>query len=73
MQILLGVLRVSSRRSSLQLQDSSGTLPCVISHRDSSPFANTALIGMFHRTKFEGAEIVVLCHPAPKQGRKDLV
>ncbi|XP_048783471.1 CST complex subunit CTC1 isoform X1 [Lagopus muta] len=43
--ILLGVLRVSSRRSSLQLQDSSGTLPCVISHRDSSPFANTALIG----------------------------
>lgn len=43
--ILLGVLRVSSRRSSLQLQDSSGTLPCVISHRDGSPFANTALIG----------------------------
>lgn len=43
--ILLGVLRISSRRSSLQLQDSSGTLPCVISHRDGSPFANTALIG----------------------------
>uniref|UniRef100_G1NN75 CST complex subunit CTC1 n=1 Tax=Meleagris gallopavo TaxID=9103 RepID=G1NN75_MELGA len=43
--ILLGVLRVSSRRSSLQLQDSSGTLPCVISHRDGTPFANTALIG----------------------------
>uniref|UniRef100_A0A8C2U5X6 CST complex subunit CTC1 n=1 Tax=Coturnix japonica TaxID=93934 RepID=A0A8C2U5X6_COTJA len=43
--ILLGVLRVSSRRSILQLQDSSGTLPCVICHRDSSPFANTALIG----------------------------
>ncbi|OXB76234.1 UNVERIFIED_CONTAM: hypothetical protein H355_014642 [Colinus virginianus] len=43
--ILLGVLRVSSRKSSLQLRDSSGTLPCVISHRDGSPFANTALIG----------------------------
>ncbi|XP_054690852.1 CST complex subunit CTC1 isoform X1 [Grus americana] len=43
--ILLGVLRVSSRSSSLQLQDRSSTLPCVISHKDGSPFANTALIG----------------------------
>ncbi|XP_009978234.1 PREDICTED: CST complex subunit CTC1, partial [Tauraco erythrolophus] len=43
--ILLGVLRVSSRSSSLQLQDGSSTLPCVISHKDGSPFANTALIG----------------------------
>ncbi|KAM6439400.1 CST complex subunit CTC1 isoform 2-T2 [Rhynochetos jubatus] len=43
--ILVGVLRVSSRSSSLQLQDSSSTLPCVISHKDGSPFANTALRG----------------------------
>ncbi|XP_061861468.1 CST complex subunit CTC1 isoform X2 [Colius striatus] len=43
--ILLGVLRVSSRKSSLQLQDKSSTLPCVISHKDGSPFAHTALIG----------------------------
>ncbi|XP_048150530.1 CST complex subunit CTC1 isoform X1 [Corvus hawaiiensis] len=43
--ILLGVLRVSSRTSSLQLQDKSSTLPCVISHKDGSPFAQTALIG----------------------------
>ncbi|XP_010158154.1 PREDICTED: CST complex subunit CTC1 [Eurypyga helias] len=43
--ILLGVLRVSSRSSSLQLQDGSGTLPCVICHKDGSPFANTALRG----------------------------
>ncbi|XP_062371498.1 CST complex subunit CTC1 isoform X2 [Cinclus cinclus] len=43
--ILLGVLRVSSRSSSLQLQDKSGTLPCVISRKDGSPFAQTALIG----------------------------
>ncbi|XP_074449528.1 CST complex subunit CTC1 isoform X3 [Larus michahellis] len=43
--ILLGVLRVSSRSSSLQLQDKSSTLPCVISHKDGSPFAHTALIG----------------------------
>ncbi|XP_028939884.1 CST complex subunit CTC1, partial [Antrostomus carolinensis] len=45
LQILLGVLRVSSRSSSLQLQDKSSVLPCVISHRDGSPFAHTALIG----------------------------
>ncbi|XP_027537073.1 CST complex subunit CTC1 [Neopelma chrysocephalum] len=43
--ILLGVLRVSSRSSLLQLQDKSSTLPCVISQKDGSPFANTALIG----------------------------
>ncbi|KAJ7402661.1 hypothetical protein BTVI_84469 [Pitangus sulphuratus] len=43
--ILLGVLRVSSRSSSLQLQDKSSTLPCVISQKDGSPFANTDLIG----------------------------
>ncbi|XP_042644331.1 CST complex subunit CTC1 isoform X3 [Tyto alba] len=43
--ILLGVLRVSSRSGSLQLQDKSSTLPCVISHKDGSPFANTALVG----------------------------
>ncbi|KAM9245789.1 CST complex subunit CTC1 [Leptosomus discolor] len=43
--ILLGVLRVSSKGSSLQLQDKSSTLPCVISHKDGSPFAHTALIG----------------------------
>ncbi|XP_062451034.1 CST complex subunit CTC1 isoform X3 [Rhea pennata] len=43
--ILLGVLRVSSRSSSLHLQDKSSTLPCVIAHKDGSPFANTALIG----------------------------
>ncbi|XP_009079477.1 PREDICTED: CST complex subunit CTC1, partial [Acanthisitta chloris] len=43
--ILLGVLKVSSRSSSFQLQDKSGTLPCVISHKDGSPFAHTALIG----------------------------
>ncbi|XP_010119602.1 PREDICTED: CST complex subunit CTC1, partial [Chlamydotis macqueenii] len=43
--IILGVLRVSSRSSSLQLQDKGGTLPCVISHKDGSPFARTALIG----------------------------
>ncbi|XP_075293619.1 CST complex subunit CTC1 isoform X1 [Opisthocomus hoazin] len=43
--ILLGVLRVSSRSSSLQLQDRSSTLPCVISHKDGSPFADTALLG----------------------------
>ncbi|XP_064375774.1 CST complex subunit CTC1 isoform X2 [Dromaius novaehollandiae] len=43
--VLLGVLRVSSRSSSLHLQDKSSTLPCVISHKDGSPFANTALIG----------------------------
>ncbi|CAN8195200.1 unnamed protein product [Coccothraustes coccothraustes] len=43
--ILLGVLRVSSRSSSLQLQDKSSTLRCVISRKDGSPFAQTALIG----------------------------
>ncbi|XP_063999461.1 CST complex subunit CTC1 isoform X2 [Pogoniulus pusillus] len=43
--ILLGVLRVSSRSSSLQLQDKSRTLTCVISHKDGSPFAHTALKG----------------------------
>uniref|UniRef100_A0A8B9E8L5 CST complex subunit CTC1 n=1 Tax=Anser cygnoides TaxID=8845 RepID=A0A8B9E8L5_ANSCY len=43
--IVQGVLRVSSRSSLLQLQDNSSRLPCVISHRDGSPFANTALIG----------------------------
>ncbi|XP_010214626.1 PREDICTED: CST complex subunit CTC1 [Tinamus guttatus] len=43
--ILLGVLRIFSRSSSLYLQDNSSTLPCVISHKDGSPFANTALIG----------------------------
>ncbi|XP_014744360.1 PREDICTED: CST complex subunit CTC1 [Sturnus vulgaris] len=43
--ILLGVLRVSSRSSSLQLRDKSSTLPCVISHKDGRPFAQTALIG----------------------------
>ncbi|KAM6145471.1 CST complex subunit CTC1 [Phoenicopterus ruber ruber] len=43
--ILLGVLRVSSRSSSLQLRDKNSTLPCVISHKDGSPFAHTALIG----------------------------
>ncbi|XP_053792003.1 CST complex subunit CTC1 isoform X2 [Vidua chalybeata] len=43
--ILLGVLRVSSRSSSLQLQDKSSALRCVISHKDGSPFAQTALIG----------------------------
>ncbi|KAM9565487.1 CST complex subunit CTC1 isoform 2-T2 [Guaruba guarouba] len=43
--ILLGVLRVSSRSSSLQLQDKTSMLPCVISNRDGSPFAHTALIG----------------------------
>ncbi|XP_069723006.1 CST complex subunit CTC1 [Phaenicophaeus curvirostris] len=43
--ILLGVLRTSSRSSSLQLQDKSSILPCVISHKNGSPFAHTALIG----------------------------
>ncbi|XP_056350661.1 CST complex subunit CTC1 isoform X1 [Oenanthe melanoleuca] len=43
--ILLGVLRVSSRSSSLQLQDRSSTLPCVIAHKDGSPFAQTAVLG----------------------------
>ncbi|XP_019382891.1 PREDICTED: CST complex subunit CTC1 isoform X2 [Gavialis gangeticus] len=43
--VLLGVLRVSSKSSSLQLQDHSGVLPCVICRRDGSPFADTALIG----------------------------
>ncbi|KAJ7404512.1 CST complex subunit CTC1 isoform X4 [Willisornis vidua] len=43
--VVLGVLRVSSRSSSLQLQDKTGTLPCVISHKDGSPFAHTALLG----------------------------
>ncbi|KAI1242228.1 CST complex subunit CTC1, partial [Lamprotornis superbus] len=43
--ILLGVLRVSSRSSSLQLRDKSSTLPCVISHKDGRPFARTTLIG----------------------------
>ncbi|XP_009868939.1 PREDICTED: CST complex subunit CTC1 [Apaloderma vittatum] len=43
--ILLGVLRVSSRSSSLQLQDNRSTLPCVICHKDGRPFAHTALIG----------------------------
>uniref|UniRef100_A0A7M4DZG4 CST complex subunit CTC1 n=1 Tax=Crocodylus porosus TaxID=8502 RepID=A0A7M4DZG4_CROPO len=43
--VLLGVLRVSSKSSSLQLQDHSSVLPCVICRRDGSPFADTALIG----------------------------
>ncbi|XP_059694085.1 CST complex subunit CTC1 [Haemorhous mexicanus] len=43
--ILLGVLRVSSRSSSLLLQDKSSALRCVISRKDGSPFAQTALIG----------------------------
>ncbi|XP_071415875.1 CST complex subunit CTC1 isoform X2 [Pithys albifrons albifrons] len=43
--VVLGVLRVSSKSSSLQLQDKTGTLPCVISHKDGSPFAHTALLG----------------------------
>ncbi|XP_010085621.1 PREDICTED: CST complex subunit CTC1, partial [Pterocles gutturalis] len=55
--ILLGVLRVSSRSSSLQLQDKSSTLPCVISHKDGSPFARTALIGSL--LKVENYQLVV--------------
>ncbi|XP_049680626.1 CST complex subunit CTC1 isoform X1 [Accipiter gentilis] len=43
--ILLGVLRVSSRSNSLQLQDKSSTLPCVIARKDGSPFTHTALLG----------------------------
>uniref|UniRef100_A0A8D0L3L7 CST complex subunit CTC1 n=1 Tax=Sphenodon punctatus TaxID=8508 RepID=A0A8D0L3L7_SPHPU len=41
---LLGVLRVS-KSGFLQLQDKSGSLPCVTSCRDGRPFADTALIG----------------------------
>ncbi|XP_014108757.1 PREDICTED: CST complex subunit CTC1 [Pseudopodoces humilis] len=55
--ILLGVLRVSSRSSSLLLQDKSSTLPCVISHKDGSPFAQTALIGSL--LQVENYQIVV--------------
>nr|XP_014433962.1 CST complex subunit CTC1 isoform X6 [Pelodiscus sinensis] len=43
--VLLGVLRASSSSGSLQLRDKSDLLPCVISHRDGSPFSDTALIG----------------------------
>ncbi|XP_067402084.1 CST complex subunit CTC1 isoform X2 [Emydura macquarii macquarii] len=43
--VLLGVLRASSSSSSLQLRDKSDSIPCVISRRDGSPFADTALIG----------------------------
>ncbi|XP_053154821.1 CST complex subunit CTC1 isoform X2 [Hemicordylus capensis] len=42
--VLLGVLECS-RSGSLQLQDRSKALPCVIFHRDGRPFANTSLIG----------------------------
>ncbi|RLV99009.1 hypothetical protein DV515_00010212 [Chloebia gouldiae] len=55
--ILLGVLRVSSRSSSLQLQDKSSALRCVISHKDGSPFAQTALIGSL--LKVENYQLVV--------------
>ncbi|XP_054369986.1 CST complex subunit CTC1 isoform X4 [Molothrus ater] len=55
--ILLGVLRVSSRSSSLQLQDKSGALRCVISRKDGSPFAQTALIGSLVRV--ENYQLVV--------------
>ncbi|XP_034644129.1 CST complex subunit CTC1 isoform X1 [Trachemys scripta elegans] len=43
--VLLGVLRVSCSSGSLQLRDKSASIPCVISRRDGSPFADTALIG----------------------------
>uniref|UniRef100_A0A8C8S056 CST complex subunit CTC1 n=1 Tax=Pelusios castaneus TaxID=367368 RepID=A0A8C8S056_9SAUR len=43
--VLLGVLRASSRNSSLQLRDKSDSIPCVISCRGGSPFTDTALIG----------------------------
>ncbi|XP_074856917.1 CST complex subunit CTC1 isoform X2 [Carettochelys insculpta] len=43
--VLLGVLRPSSRSGCLQLRDKSDSIPCVISHRNGSPFADTALIG----------------------------
>ncbi|XP_050812675.1 CST complex subunit CTC1 isoform X3 [Gopherus flavomarginatus] len=43
--VLLGVLRASCSSGSLQLRDKSASIPCVISRRDGSPFADTALIG----------------------------
>ncbi|KAF2981620.1 hypothetical protein EK904_001082, partial [Melospiza melodia maxima] len=55
--ILLGVLRVSSRSSFLQLQDKSSALCCVISRKDGSPFAQTALIGSLVRV--ENYQLVV--------------
>ncbi|XP_061494299.1 CST complex subunit CTC1 isoform X2 [Rhineura floridana] len=42
--VLLGFLEWSSN-GSLQLQDRSKTLPCMIFHRDGRPFADTSLIG----------------------------
>ncbi|XP_054019307.1 CST complex subunit CTC1 [Dryobates pubescens] len=55
--ILLGVLRVSSRSGSLQLQDKSSTLACVICHKDGSPFAQTALQGSL--LQVENYQVVV--------------
>ncbi|XP_044856987.1 CST complex subunit CTC1 isoform X3 [Mauremys mutica] len=43
--VLLGVLRASCSSGSLQLRDKSASIPCVISRRDGSPFADTALLG----------------------------
>uniref|UniRef100_A0A8C3S7Y3 CST complex subunit CTC1 n=1 Tax=Chelydra serpentina TaxID=8475 RepID=A0A8C3S7Y3_CHESE len=43
--VLLGMLRASCSSGSLQLRDKSDSIPCVITRRDGSPFAHTALIG----------------------------
>ncbi|KAM6474985.1 CST complex subunit CTC1 [Liasis olivaceus] len=42
--VLLGVLEYSSS-GSLQLQDRSNGLPCIIFHKDGRPFTDTSLIG----------------------------
>ncbi|XP_063150685.1 CST complex subunit CTC1 [Candoia aspera] len=42
--VLLGVLKYSSS-GSLQLQDRSHGLPCIIFHKDGRPFTDTSLIG----------------------------
>ncbi|XP_048359755.1 CST complex subunit CTC1 [Sphaerodactylus townsendi] len=49
--VLLGVLRSSPSRGSLQLQDSTKALPCIIFHRDESPFVDTSLIGCLLQIK----------------------
>ncbi|KAM7180782.1 CST complex subunit CTC1 isoform 1-T1 [Macrochelys suwanniensis] len=43
--VLLGMLRASCSSGSLQLRDKSDSIPCMITRRDGSPFAHTALIG----------------------------
>ncbi|XP_006899245.1 PREDICTED: CST complex subunit CTC1 [Elephantulus edwardii] len=50
-QVLLGVLTASSHKGCLQLQDLSGSLPCLLLARDSKPITDPRLIGCLVQTE----------------------